>query len=314
MRLLSITLAAALSATALAATPDDRPHLHNSALRFAEFWDANKDKPADAQVAAFKAQVAPVYPGFYSAERRKNQLTPAQYDAAIESAIKEFPAIRTAYIDKARQFQAELPGYTASFKAAFPDFQPPEDIYVLHSLGEMDGGMRQIDGKVVMIFGVDSMVKYHGTGRESAFFHHELFHIYHRPAMEACEDGGIWANLWREGLAVHVSKVLNPDANDVELLLDFPNHMAVQTRAVLPAALAQLESVLDKTDDETYAGLFYGSGNAGNLPKRRGYYLGYLVAQEAGKTRSMQELAKLQCPQIRELVHTTVSKLRTQTR
>lgn len=310
MRLISIVLAAAVSASALAAAPDARPHLHNSAMAFTEFWDANKDKPAAEQVAAFKASVAPVYPGFYDAARLKDFLTPAQYDQRIENAIKDFPGIRTEYVRKARQFGAELPRYTATFQAAFPDFQPPEDIYVLHSLGEMDGGMRHIGGKTVMVFGVDSMVKYHGNGNESAFFHHELFHIHHRNAMGDCGDAGIWANLWSEGLAVHVSKVLNPDANEQELLLEVPNHMAAQTRAVLPAALAQLEDVLDKTDERTYAGLFYGSGDAGNLPKRRGYYLGYLVAQEAGKRRSIQELARLSCGQVKELVHATVHELR----
>jgi hypothetical protein len=311
MRLLSTALALAISSVALAAVPDQKPHLHNSAMAFAEFWDANKDKPAAEQLAAFRAQVAPTYPGFYDVRRFKGQLTPLQYDQRIEGAIRDFPAIRTDYLRKAREFSGQLPGYMATFKAAFPDFQPPEDIYVLHALGEMDGGMREIGGKPVMIFGVDGMVKYHGKGKESAFFHHELFHVYHRPLMQECEDAGIWAHLWKEGLAVHVSKVLNPDADEQELLLDVPNHMAAQTRAVLPAALAQLESVLDNTDDETYASLFYGSGNAGTLPKRRGYYLGYLVAQDAGKTRDLRELARLSCAQVKELVHATVGRLRT---
>lgn len=313
MRLLSIVLAAAVSTSAFAATPDAKPHLHNSAMTFVSYWDANKDKPPVEQVAAFKAQVAPAYPGFYKAERLKDYMTPAQYDNLIERAAKDFPAIREAYIKKAEQFEAELPRYTATFKAAFPDYQPIDDIYVLHSLGEMDGGTRTINGKNVLIFGVDGMVKYHGNGKESAFFHHELFHTYHHAAMAGCEDAGIWSNLWSEGLAVHVAKVLNPDANDVELLLDIPDHMAEKTRAVLPAAWAQLESVLDRSDGDTYAGLFTGSGIAGDkLPKRRGYYLGYLVAKEAGKTRSIQALARLQCGQVKSLVHETVTKLRTE--
>jgi hypothetical protein len=311
MRLLPIALAAALTSSAFAAARDDRPHLHNSAMTFVEFWDANKDKPAAEQVTAFKAQVAPVYPGFYSAERRKSDYTPAQYDGLIESAVKEFPAIRTDYIRKAQQFQLELPRYTASFKAAFPDFQPPEDIYILHSLAEMDGGMRWIDGKGVLIFGVDGMVKYHGTGKEAAFFHHELFHTYHHPQMAGCGDATIWSNLWTEGLAVYVSKVLNPDANEREMLVDLPDHMAERTRAVLPAAWAQLDTVLDNNDYRTYVILFNMRGDADKLPKRRGYYLGYLVAQEAARTHSIQELAGLQCEQARQLVHATVHRLRT---
>jgi hypothetical protein len=105
------------------------------------------------------------------------------------------------------------------------------------------------------------MVRYHGKGNESAFFHHELFHTYHEPVLEACEgdDAPIWVSLWTEGLATYVSKAMNPQANDVELLLDFPSGMAERTRKVLPASFAHLEKVLDKTDRSIYVGLFNGS-------------------------------------------------------
>jgi hypothetical protein len=310
MHLLSFVLAAAVSTSALAADTGEKPRLHNSATAFTAFWDANKDKPAIEQVAAFKDQVAPVFPGFYTTARFKGEFTQAQYDARIEGAIKEFPTIRASYVKKAQEFGSELPKYIATFKVAFPDLQLPEDIYVLHSLGEMDGGFRNIDGKSQFIFGVDAMAKFHGNGNESAFFHHELFHLYHSQVMTGCGDAGIWRSLWAEGLAVHVAKVLNPEANEQELSLDIPDGMAAQTRAMLPEALDQLESVLDSTDDKAYAGLFFRRGEAGKLPKRRGYYLGYLVAQQAGKTREIRELAKLNCGQVKELIFSTVHKLR----
>jgi hypothetical protein len=47
------------------------------------------------------------------------------------------------------------------------------------------------------------------------------------------------------------------------------------------------------------------------LPSRRGYYLGYLVAQEAGKRHSMQELATLDCKRAHALVTATVHALNT---
>jgi hypothetical protein len=309
MRLLPFLLAAAVSTSALAADPVERPRLHDSTAVFTEFWDANKDKPAADQVAAFKARVAPAFPGFYKVERFKNFLTPAQYDERIEKAITEFPTIRAAYMTKAKQFSSDLPKYTATFKAAFPDFQPPEDIYVLHSLGEMDGGFRNIDGKGAMIFGVDTMVRIHGDNNESAFFHHELFHAYHQPILKACDGAGIWANLWMEGMAVYTSDVLNPGATEKEMMLDMPDNMAARTRAVLPQAFAHLENVLDKDDDTTYENLFLFRGK-GDLPKRSGYYLGYLIAQDAAKTHSLQELARMECGQVKALVHATVKKMR----
>jgi hypothetical protein len=310
MRYLSFALAAALSTTAFAAELVTTSRLHNSAMGFVEFWDANKDKPAAEQVAEFKARVAPVFPGFYSAERLKDQFTPAQYDGLIADSIKEFPTLRAQYVKKAQQFESDLPKYIETFKVVFPDFQPPADIYVLHSLGEMDGGTRPVDGKIKFIFGVDAMAKFHGPGSESAFFHHELFHFYHGPLLGQCGDGPVWAALWNEGLAVYVSKALNPDASEEELLLEVPNKMAERTRAVLPQALAQLEGVLDKTDFPSYAGVFLRRGNAGDLPPRRGYYLGYLVAQEAAKTHDVRVLAKLNCSQVKEIVYSGMRALR----
>lgn len=310
MRLLSFVLAAAVSTAAFAAEDAGTPRLHNSAMVFTQFWDANKDKPMAEQVAAFKAQVAPVFPGFYNAGRFKGELTPAQYDGWIESAIKDFPLLRASYVKKSQEFGQQLPRYTATFKAAFPDFRQPGDIYVLHSLNELDGGFRTIDDKVVMIFGVDVMARFHNGSNESAFFHHELFHLYHQQAAPDCGDAGIWNNLWAEGLAVYVSKVLNPEADDKEMLLDVPDNMAAQTRAMLPEALEQLEGVLDKNDWPTFAGLFSRRGESGALPKRRGYYLGYLVAQEAGKTRDIRQLARLDCGQVKQTVYSAVHKLR----
>jgi uncharacterized protein YjaZ len=90
-----------------------------------------------------------------------------------------------------------------------------------------------------------------------------------------------------------------------------PDNMAAHTRAVLPQAFTHLEKVLDKDDDTTYENLFLFRGK-GELPKRSGYYLGYLIAQDAAKTHSIQELARMECGQVKELVHATVKKMRAQ--
>lgn len=308
-----LVLSALFFSAAACAHAGDAPGVHNIAQSFADFYDANKDKPDAEQLAAFKRDVASGYPAFYGVERYKGEMTQAQKDQHILKTIKAFPAIREDYLRKTRQFETELPRYIASFKAWFPDFQPTRETWVLHSLGEMDGGTRTIDGKDVLIFGIDGMVRYHGKGNESAFFHHELFHTYHDKAMAACngDEEPMWASLWQEGLATYVSHAMNPAANDTELLLTFPDNMAERTRKVLPAAFADLEQSLDTRDRSAYRKLFTTGGKAtGELPARRGYYLGYLVAQEAARHRSVQELAKLDCHGARALVTATVAKLR----
>jgi hypothetical protein len=85
--------------------------------------------------------------------------------------------------------------------------------------------------------------------------------------------------------------------------------MAESTRKVLPAALAHLESVIDKTDDPIWYGLFSKRGDDTGMPARRGYYLGYLVAAEVARTHDLRGLAKMDCRNVRELVVSAVHKL-----
>ncbi len=57
--------------------------------------------------------------------------------------------------------------------------------------------------------------------------------------------------------------------------------------------------------------LFQRSGDDTGLPARRAYYLGYLIAEEVGKTMSMREMAKLDCAAVRPVVVAAVERLRT---
>ncbi|RLM48420.1 hypothetical protein DVK02_19520, partial [Halobellus sp. Atlit-31R] len=125
-----------------------------------------------------------------------------------------------------------------------------------------------------------------------------------------CSGTPVWASLWEEGLATYVSKRLNPTASDAELLLDLPKGMVPDTRMQMRRALDDLHAKLDSTDEEATAGLFQRRGDQTGLPARRGYYLGYLVAQEVGKTMGMREMAKLDCAAVRPVVAAAVERLR----
>lgn len=310
LRLVFALVGASLSIAAHGAEP---ARVVNIAEHFAAFWDANEKLPRAVQVENFKQQFASRFPAFYAIERFDGERTQAEQDQRIADAIESFPVIREQYLRKARQFDAELPQYQATFKRWFPDYRQTEDVYVTHSLGEMDAGPRVVDGRLVLVFGIDAMVKYHGTNNETAFFMHELFHMHHAKAMKGCDSNQVWASLWAEGLATYVSKQMHPAATVQEMLLDVPTGMAANTEAVLPAALAQLEPVLDSEDLSVKRDLFQTRGglNSG-LPGRRGYYLGYLVAQEAAKASTVSELAALGCSDARQLVKSTVRKLRSQ--
>ncbi|MEL1264707.1 hypothetical protein [Pseudoxanthomonas putridarboris] len=275
---------------------------------FARLHDATEGLPEAERVQAFKQRVLPLFPSFYGIERFEGRATWEQRDRQIANALARFPEQRAAYLAKAAQFGADLDENIASFRQAFSDFSLTTPIYLLHSLGEMDGGTRDFDGRTYLIFGADGMVRYHaGWESESAFFHHELFHTYHQQRLGDCEP--VWCVLWIEGLAVHVAQRLNPDASEPELLLDFPAGMAAATRAVLVPSLEHLKTVLDSEDDATMNALFSSGTDATGLPSRRGYYLGWLIAQRIGNDRDLAELANLPRERVRPLLEAAIDDL-----
>ena len=284
--------------------------VHNIAGDFLTFWDATQDAPMPERVTIFKRDVASKFPSFYGIDRFGGKATWAFRDGTIETSITAFGPIRDAYAAKVAAIDAELPHNTEVFMQAFPDFHPDSPVWILHSLGEMDGGTREIDGKSVLVFGVDGMVKYHNANvhDESAFFHHELFHVYHEPRLGPCAE--TWCSLWREGLAVYVASKLDPKANEDELLLTLPDNMAAATRAKLLPSLLALKAVLLTQDPAAYADLFqFGGPKVSDLPQRRGYYLGFLVAQELGQTYDLHTLANMPAAEAQPLVAKAVDQL-----
>jgi len=295
------------AAGAAEAPPAPGVRVIDLASGFLEAYERNAATSAPAFVEDFKASVAARFPEFYGIERYEGKRTQAERDKQIAAAYEAFPALREAYRKKVERFTRDLPLYTASFQKAFPDYRPKGDLYFVHSLGEMDGGMRSFKGRSYFIFGADMMTRIHGEGDEAGFFHHELFHDYHATG---CAEERVWTSLWQEGLATYVSRTMNPSASNAELLLDFPRNLVSDTERQLDRAFEHLAANLESKDPAVYAGLFMMKGDGTGLPARRGYYLGYLVAREAGKTRDLQALAKLQCADVRKVVYETVERLR----
>lgn len=119
---------------------------------------------------------------------------------------------------------------------------------------------------------------------------------------------GMWCNLWREGLAVYVSSVLNATASDAELLLTSPQPLRRTIDANLTAAVCAVSANLDSTNNAPY---FSSGRSVPGLPPRLGYYVGYLVAREAGRTRSIQDMVRWPAQHSRAIVVDALSSLAT---
>ena len=106
--------------------------------------------------------------------------------------------------------------------------------------------------------------------------------------------------LWMEGLAVYVSKQLNPKATWSELELS--DDMVRDASAMLPALAKEIRPNLNATTEETYRDFFLGAGKRADLPKRSGYYVGYRVAARLGQGKNLSDLARLRGPELRRAV------------
>lgn len=272
--------------------------VNNIADDFTAFWDDTQNLPLAERRALFKTQIGSKFADFYNAERYvtsdfSKEEAEIWFNEKIDDAIEEFPNIREQYTQKTDQFDAYLKDNTDSFIQNFPDLEIKHKIYIIHSLGEMDGGTRDFYGRDYLVFGVDGMVQYHDFPdykTESPFFHHELFHVYHRDFFTGCDN--VWCYVWTEGLATYVAKQLNPDATESELLLNYPIGMAQDVRRNLRPNLIDLKSRIATSEEADYRALL-SLGDDGNLPARRGYYLGYLIANEMGKEHTLQDLARM---------------------
>ena len=275
------------------------------ASSYASFWDESQSMPDAERLAAFKARFEALLPGFFSAERVG--WTNERYDSAIVQSFDRFPEMRDRFAAVTADFAGLLAPAYDSFARVFPDLRPIGPVYIVHSLGEFDGGTRKISGQSRLVFGADVMAQVHDFADETPFFHHELFHVYHAQFFSDCEE--VWCAVWSEGLAVLVAQRLNPRATDAELLLSSPRPIRPEVERNRNTAVCALKSRLSSTDDADYAALFSNGSPPGGLPPRFGYYVGYLIAAEAARSRPVVALAHLDNQAARELVTVMLARL-----
>lgn len=301
--LLGLACAATLSITfAKSRTrPEITPHLILLTNAFPKFYDATARLSEAERIRRFREEFAALLPGFYGPRQR----TEAVYDKQIAQSLRNFPGIRDRYAQVARDFPKAFEKGQRSFHAAFPDYRLDVPVYLLHSLGEMDGGTREIEGHTIAVFGADVIARIHEPNTIKPFLDHELFHLYHRRAFPEC--GWLWCAVWTEGLAVYAAAKLNPGATDADLLLTQPRAIRPEVEPRSKEAMCALRAKLNSTDEQDQARFFFGSADAGSLPPRSGYFLGYLLSSKIGAGLSLQQMAKLPPDKVRPLLFDAIA-------
>jgi hypothetical protein len=307
--LLGLCLAVALPAAA--ATPavgEDPLRLVDLTGEFDAFWARSSEMETGARVAAFRSEFAGRIPGFYDPDRLRR--TPQAYDAHVAAAFDAYAEQRAGIREVSRRFAELFAPARSTFEAVFGPFERPQAVYLLHSLGEMDGGTRSLPQGPTLIFGADMIARFHLSHRIQPFFHHELFHVRHEPAFGDC-GGVVWCDLWVEGLATYASAQLNPDATDDELLLNIPEPIRPAVDAHRPEAICAVVARLDSSSGADSRALFGFGRMSERLPPRFGYYVGYLAAVELGRDRPLAELTALSQQEVRPMLEQALRSLAT---
>ncbi|MBN1398159.1 MAG: hypothetical protein JXA06_09045 [Bacteroidetes bacterium] len=271
-------------------------HVYNLADDFSEYYKLYEDVSDELKVEKFKTEVynnAPmVYENIYNDIKWIGQKPRGR----ILLSVNNFVTIENKYSELSRYLDTLFDYSLLSFQKEFTDFKPDFDVYILHSLGIRAGGLVKIQDENVLMFGVDQIAKHFDFQNYTPFFHHELTHIYHSLYYTPIEDGryskgALYNHLWREGLAVYISSVLNPDASDKEVFMH--DSLPQKTDKVLKIIAQDVIKNLYSTDKELIRKYFWESSTDTVIPKTAGYYLGYILAKEIGNEYSLNELIKL---------------------
>ena len=279
---------------------------------FWRFWDEARAKPEAEQLRLLRERVIAAHPDVYTAEVLTLD-TSRPFDEALAKRWPRFLSFAGAHLDTARTLSAslkqDLPRYEARFRKTFPDLAYTGEVYFLASIGAFDGGTREVKGRTALLFGVDVIATIYGEKANlEAFFDHELFHIYHGQFPDPELEDTLARALWKEGLATYVAWSLNPETPE-SVLFSLPVDMPERARASMPRLAGELRARLDSKSREDYQNFFLGNPQREDIPARSGYYVGYVVARELGRTRSLPELARLRGKPLRDAIDGVLRQL-----
>ena len=291
---LAVAIAVSVMSADVSAAEAPRVTFTDITAEFTRFADETAGMAPAARVALFHTEMDVLLPGFYAPRFGSTQ---AQYDARIASALEGFSGLRARYEQVQRDFPAAFDAGIQHFRKVFPGFTPEVPIYLLHSVGEMDGGTRELRGKTHLIFGADVIAQIHESRDLTAFLDHELFHVENGKYFVDCDQ--VWCLLWAEGLATYAAKVMNPGADDQQLLLTSPKPIRAAVDAHWPAALCFIRARLFSAESTDMQALFVGGAGNGEFPDRFGYYVGLRVIEELGGRHSLPKLAKMRSEKAR---------------
>ena len=131
-------------------------HIVDLTDEFDRFVMATEDMPDAQRIRAFETQIGPIGNGFYSRERN-----PDDYDFRVLLQLKTYPQRRNATLTVSRQFDDLFARARQNFEAVFGPVTSRQPVFLLDSMGELDGGTRDLKGGLTLLFGADVIAEVH---------------------------------------------------------------------------------------------------------------------------------------------------------
>lgn len=274
------------------------------------FWKALADADVPTRM---RADVIDRHPDLYN-----DKYVDVPNDATWPDEVardKSYVESHRTEVDAAEQFLvANVPHYMREFRKTFPDYRCDFTFYIAPSFGHMDGSAATVNGEHRIIFAPDVIPRLHTLADLKVLIDHETFHIHHHQSTGVFGAGEeaiptIEAALWSEGLATFVSWRMNPSITLDTALLQ-PG-IAEGTRSHLRTAATELLAHLQEKNESEYARFFMGGKPHDAFPRRAGYYVGFLIADNLSKRHSLTELAHLKGAALHDAIVAELQALQT---
>jgi membrane dipeptidase len=280
--------------------------------RFWAVWDSTAGAPAAERTRAVRAQVIAPNAGFY------RQVIGDPDDRRLEKYLTDIAPLAPAIRRSGAQLVQAIGPVWDQLRGLFPDLTPGVRIFVAPSLYTSNGQVRYLDYSLNDMLGPDVQAYVEeevDSGRPldpSWGIRHELVHYHHervnpeiaaaaRTFFQPGAHSALYYNLWSEGLATYVTKLLSPNVPLKEVL--GPGLDPIEGQRLLPVLAREFLAKMESTSETDLKDLFYlASDRRADLPARSAYYVGFRVAQALAERYSLTELIRLSGTPLREAI------------
>jgi len=256
----------------------------------APFAELEADQPVDRMVAQWRATVVEPHAAVYRAV--EPWLDPVHAEEALPELVSRGPELlrRTP-----RAGEAVRKAHTL-LQQALPGTHPINAVLVV-GLGGANGWATHVDGEPTLFMAVDRLPE---PGFDVVLALHEMLHAEHlRRAAHSWPADRVDADLFREGLAVHVTTQLLPTTDTSGHLWFAPGYEQWLARCRrLEATLRQRAAADLERDDVSRLWFSGGPDRPGELPGRCGYWLGWKLVSDMTAGTPLETAMQWSLPEV----------------